>query len=198
MILLSYTTLNELILEPHTWLCKQMGLPRWTTDAMNEGKEAHKAIQGHVSGKLLDPRLKDLTVKFPIVEERDQDPRTHFLIKIDDEYSVHGYLDGIDPENKRFLEIKSSSTPWGIAKFYNLVQWKIYALSGDYQEAVFVTCTRDVRKVAKYSTPILPKHRDEAIAFIKKGIAIIESGDFSYKSSGRSRYCNYIGCPYCN
>jgi len=89
MIQLSYSTINELILEPHTWLCKQLELPRRTTDAMKEGKLAHRIIQDHVSGKVIDPRLKDIIVKFPIVEqptfntagEEIPDPATHFVVK---------------------------------------------------------------------------------------------------------------------
>lgn len=197
MITLSYSTINELILEPHTWLCKQMGLKRMTYKAMDEGKEAHLIIQKHVSGKLLDERLKNITVRFPVVEERDFDERTHFTVGIDGEYNIHGYLDGIDPENKRFLEIKTSSSPWGIAKFHKLMQWRIYALSGDFTEAVFITCTRDIQRVAMFKLDISEKHKQEALDWIKKGIAIIESGDFSYTGQGKSRYCNYINCPFC-
>jgi len=197
MITLSYTTINELINEPHTWLCKQMGLKRWTTTQMNEGKEAHRIIQQHLSGKQFDERLAGITVRFPIVEEGDRDERTHFVVKIDDEYSVHGYLDAKDPENKRLGEIKTSSTPWTLGKFYQLTQWKIYALSGDYTEAVFITGTRDLKRMAVYKTAITEKHKQEAVAWIKKGISIIEAGDFSYTGNGRSRWCNYIGCPFC-
>ena len=44
---LSYTTINDLINEPHTWLCKQMGLKKFEYSAMREGKEAHRIIQDH-------------------------------------------------------------------------------------------------------------------------------------------------------
>lgn len=196
-ILLSYSTINELINEPHTWLCKQLGLKRLTTNAMKEGKEAHGVIQAHVSGKALDERLKNITVTFPIVEEKERDERCHFTYDIDSEYSVHGYLDGLDPENKRILEIKTSSTPWGMAKFHSLMQWRIYALFGDFTEAVFITSTRDLKSPAVYTLPITDKHRQEALDWIQKGIKIIESGNFDYKGEGRSFYCNYIACPFC-
>lgn len=196
-ILLSYSTINELINEPHTWLCKQLGLKRLTTNAMTEGKEAHKVIQAHVSGKVLSEKLKDITVTFPIVEEKERDERCHFTYEIDSEYSIHGYLDGLDPENKRMLEIKTSSTPWSMAKFANLMQWRIYALFGDFTEAVFITCTRDLLKPAVYKMAITEKHKQEALAWIKKGIDIIESGNFDYTGQGRSFFCNYINCPFC-
>lgn len=197
MILLSYTTLNDLINEPHTYLCKVMGLQKFTTPQMNEGKEAHRIIQAHISDIKFDERLGMITEHFPIVEEKDQDEKTHFTYPINDTYAIHGYIDGINLENKRFLEIKTSSTPWSIQKFNKLIQWKIYALSGDFEEVVFITCTRDIRKVAKYSIKITTDHIQEALDFINKGIAILESGDFSYKGQGKSKYCNYIGCPFC-
>jgi hypothetical protein len=174
-----------------------MGLERQAFKAMDEGKEAHRIIQQHVSGKLLDTRLEKITVRFPVVEERDFDTRTHFKKGIDGLYAIHGYLDGIDPENKRFLEIKTGFIPWGIAKFHSLMQWRLYSLLGEFNEAVFITCTRDLKKVAMFKLDITEKHKQEALDWIKKGIAIIESGEFSYTGQGKSRYCLYINCPFC-
>src|SRR5579862_4855327 len=105
MITLSYTTLYDLINEPHTWLCKQMNLKKFSNEYMAEGKEAHRIIQEHISGKNFDDRLKGIAVKFPVVEETDRDERTHFTVPVASGYNVHGYLDGLDPENKRLLEI---------------------------------------------------------------------------------------------
>lgn len=51
MILFAYSTLNALINEPHTWMCKQMGLETFSTFQMEEGRDAHRVIQQHVSGK---------------------------------------------------------------------------------------------------------------------------------------------------
>ncbi len=199
MILLSYSTLNELINEPHTWLCKQMGLPRMTSRAMQEGTDAHGVIQRHVSNVEKDPRLKTLTLFFPVVETKRQDPATHFQCEINAEYSVHGYMDGKNEPEGKGLEIKTSSTPWGMTKFYNLVQWKIAALAQPWlNEMWFITCTRDLKNPMCFNTPVTDKHREQALEFIKKGIAIIEGGDFSYNGVGRSRYCNYIGCPFCS
>ena len=198
MILLSYSTLNELINCPHTWLCKQMGLQRFRTQAMQEGADAHTVIQRHVSGVERDPRLSKLMLYFPVVETRQQDPATHFEYQIDDEYSIHGYMDGKHEELERGLEIKTSSTLWGMTKFYNLMQWRIAALAQPWlKEMWFITATRDLRNPVCFTLPVTDKHRQEALAWIQRGIAIIESGDFSYDGQGRSRYCNYLNCPFC-
>src|SRR5438270_9212840 len=95
-ILLSYSTINELINCPHTYINKLLGLPRFRTQAMTEGSNAHRVIQGHLSGKLFDERLKDITLRFPIVEKADRDEQTHFTIPFNEKYFVHGYIDGSD------------------------------------------------------------------------------------------------------
>ena len=196
MITLSYTTINNLILEPHTWLCKQMGLPTFTTGAMTEGKAAHKVIQEHVSGRVIDPRLEMVKCTFKTVETKDQDPATHFLIPHSKNYAVHGYLDGLDID--RFLEIKTSSNPWSMGQFARLMQWRVYALSNPaYKTAWFITCTRDLRNPAVYKIDVTDKDRQMAREWIDKGIAIIEAGNFDYNGTGRSHFCNYIGCPFC-
>lgn len=198
MILLSYSTLNELINEPHTWACKQMGLPRKTFYFMTQGTEAHGVIQRHISGVQKDPRLTNITVEFPVVETQRQDPATHFEAKIDDEYSIHGYMDGKDEAHGRGLEIKTSSNPWGLAKFMQLPQWKMAALAQPWlKEMWFITCTRDLKNPVTFNTPVTENHKQQALDFVTKGIEIIKSGDFSYNGIGRSRYCNYIDCPYC-
>jgi hypothetical protein len=194
---LSYTTINDLINEPHTWLCKQMGLKKFEYSAMREGKEAHRIIQDHVSGVRLDERLSKITVRIPIVERFDRDPQTHFVYEVNEKYSVHGYLDGLDPESKTLMEIKTSSNPWSIGKFYYLMQWKIYALALNLDHAIFITCTRDLQRPAVYPMKITAQQKQAAKDWINKGIAILEKGDFSYNGIGRSRYCGYINCPYC-
>ncbi len=193
MIYLSYTTLNDLITCPHSWLCRQMGLSKKTFGFMTEGKEAHRIIQAHVSGKQLDPRLEKITVKFPIVEETDQDEKTHFEFAFNKKYGVHGYLDGLDLENGRILEIKTSSTPWSMNKFYQLMQWRIYALSNSvYKEAWFITTTRDLKKPNTFMLNITEKDKEKALKYIQMGIDIIESGKFDPTNTK----CNYIGCPF--
>lgn len=199
MILLSYSSLRELIAEPHTWLCKLMELPRVTTDAMKEGINCHNIIQRHVSGIEIDKRLSDITCKFAIVETKPKDPATHFEYQINNEYSIHGYMDGKDlPEPTKGLEIKTSSTPWTLGKFNSLVQWKIAALAQPtLKEMWFITSTRDLKNPSTFTIPVNERHKQEAMDFIMKGINIIESGDFEYRGRGRSFNCFYIGCPFC-
>lgn len=198
MILLSYSTLNELILEPHTWLCKQMGLKRITTFQMREGSQAHRIIQRHISNVEKDARLEAIKLFFPTVETKDFDPATHFIKRINEEYSIHGYMDGLDLEKGVGLEIKTSSTPWGITRFYNLMQWRIAAYAQEWlREMWFISCTRDLKNPIAFKLGVTEKHRKEAEEWIMKGISIIENAEFEYKGVGKSRYCNYENCPFC-
>lgn len=198
MILLSYSTINELINEPHTWLCKQMGLSRITTFQMREGSEAHKVIQRHISNVQKDERLSAINLFFPTVETEDRDPKTHFIHKLNEEYSIHGYMDGKDEEKGIGLEIKTSSNPWGMTRFYNLMQWRIAALAQPWlKEMWFISCTRDLRNPVAFKLNVTDKHREEALDWIQKGINIIENAEFEYTGTGKSRYCNYIDCPFC-
>ncbi len=201
MIVLSYTTLNSLILEPHTWLCKQMGLKTFSNIYMLEGKKAHRIIQAHVSGKQKSLLLNNLNgAYFPIVEEEEFDKRLEFYYEINDKYAIHGYMDGKDkPNPTKGLEIKTSSKPWGLMQFYRLPQWKMAALAQpSLKEMWFITATRDLSRVEKpYMIPVTEKHKQEGLEFVKKGISIIESGDFDYKGVGKSRYCFYENCPFC-
>ena len=198
MIYLSFSTLNDLVNEPHTWLCKQMGLQKRHTWQMQSGTDAHQVIQLHVSGEKNDDRLEKINATFPIVEHKKQDEATHFTFPINDEYGIHGYVDGLNPEQKSILEIKTSSKPWGLSQFYRLMQWRLYALGLPEMKSVFcITANRNLSQIKTYSFEINEQHRKEAMAWIQKGIDIIESGDFAYKDSRPSRYCGYINCPFC-
>jgi hypothetical protein len=198
MIYLSFSTLNDLINEPHTWLCKQMGLEKRKTWQMNAGTEMHQVIQQHVSGQKKDKRLDAITLTFPVVETKSQDPLTHFEIPLDEEFGLHGYVDGFNLAEKRLLEIKTSSKPWGITQFYRLMQWRIYALGMPDMDSIFlITANRELSQIKTYSIDVTDNHREEAKAWARKGINIIKQGDFRYKGEGPSRWCGYINCPFC-
>ncbi len=52
MIELSYSTMNALIHEPHTFVCKYvLGLETSTTPYLEEGSRLHRIVQNHVSGR---------------------------------------------------------------------------------------------------------------------------------------------------
>lgn len=182
---LSYSSLNN-IHNGHEWLNKQMGIPVPDYPFLSEGKEAHRIIQDHISGKKKDPRLKHIEIEFPIVEEKDFDERCKFTFQVTPEYEIFGYIDGLDPKNKRFCEIKTSSTPWSMTKFRDAMQRKIYSFALlDYEEAYLITGKKDPEKWSNgdlpkvYSIKITQKDRDDAWAWIADGIAKLEAGDFS-------------------
>ena len=140
MIELSFTTMNALIHEPHTFLCKYVhGLETFRTPAQEEGSRSHRIVQHHVSGRAEHPGLAHLPF-FPHAEQQDFDPQTKVRMPIDEDFAFIGYVDGLNPQTGQFLEIKTGSR-WGLQRFLELAQWKLYAAAlPDYREVVFVNC----------------------------------------------------------
>ena len=183
MIRLSYTSLSYLH-EGHPWINKMMGIPVPPYKFLTEGKKAHRIIQDHVSGKKKDKRLKHIEIEFPVGEEKDFDERCRFTFNFSG-YEVMGFIDGLDRENGRFLEIKTSSTAWSMKKFRDAMQRKLYALSDSgLKEAYLITGSKDPdgwesNPLKLYSIKIKQSDRNQAIDWIAKGIKILESGDFT-------------------
>jgi hypothetical protein len=184
MVRLSYTAINNLH-NGHEWINKQMKIPVPKYPFLTEGKEAHRIIQDHVSGKKKDKRLKHIEVRFPIVEEKDFDPACKFSFNLTGGYQVTGFIDGLDPENGKFLEIKTANTPWSMKKFQDAMQRKLYALAKlNYKEAYLITGSKNPddwkeKPLKVYSTKLTQKDRTDAQAWIAEGVAILEKGDFT-------------------
>ena len=203
MIELSYSTMNALIHEPHTFICKYvLGLETFTTPYLEEGSRLHHIVQNHVSGRAEHPGLAHLPY-FPHVEQRPFDPGVQVRLPIDDKFSFIGYVDGLNVQTKQLLEIKTGSV-WSKRRFLDLVQWKLYAAAlPDYAEVVLVNCsgpesTWSQRTVAVYRHAITEQDRAAARPFIARAIDIVEHIDrYPLYVKGRSRWCFYVGCPYC-
>lgn len=207
MIEVSYTTLQK-IHNGHEFLNAQMGVPVPDYPFLKEGKEAHRIIQDHVSGKAKHPLLKHIEIEFPVVEEKDFDERCRFEFEfktlgqefhLKDKYKIYGFIDGLDVDNGRFLEIKTSSTPWSMGKFKKAIQRKIYSLAlRNYKEAYIITGRKDPEKWEKeppklYSMAITQKDRQDAISWIGEALQKLEAGDFSggLDENGRCTGCFY-------
>lgn len=215
MISLSYSSLNMLHEASHQWVNKQMGIRVPDYPFLTEGNEAHRIIQQHVSGKKKHPLLEHIKYIFPVVEPDidDSDPSYWDLKEpckfefranspeVTGNYVIKGYYDGIDRDNGRILEIKSSRTLWSLSKFRNAMQRKLYGLSNSkLNEAVLITCARNVedwntQPPKVYSVPYTEKDRQEAVDWIVAGIKIIESGDFT---GGLDENGKCLGCFYGN
>lgn len=186
MIKLSYTTLNYLH-NGHEFLNAQMKIPVPLYDFLQQGKEGHRLIQAHLSGEKEHPYLKDLKVRFPITEREDFDERCKFSFLMETQigkYEIFGFVDGLDRENKRLLEIKLSNTGWTMSKFRDAMQRKLYALAyPDYGEQIIVTGSKHPEKWESnppklYSLKVSDKDLMDARGWIIKGIEILESGNF--------------------
>ena len=178
----------------HNWLNKQMGLKPEDHEYYHAGKKAHRIIQDHVSGKKPDERLLHIQYTFPIVEEVDFDSRCKFNFNFHhglldplatkNKYNIIGFVDGLDPDNKTFLEIKSADPVWSLAKFQRAMQRKLYALAKpDFKEAILITCSKDPSRWTTeaprvYSVPLTDQDRKEASDWILGGIKMIEAGQF--------------------
>lgn len=220
MIRLSYTSLNNLM-NGHEWLNRQMGIKIPEYPFLKEGNEAHRIIQDHVSGRVPSDLLKHIKVSFPIVEEisDEKDPnywkakeKCKFSKTIGDKYEIYGFIDGINEEEKKFLEIKSSSDLWSISKFKNAMQRKIYAWARpEYKEAYLITGQKDPSLWEKeppklYSLQNTDQDREEAENWILEGIKILEVGVFNkgLDENGKcmgcfwnmARYKNLANCAF--
>lgn len=186
----SYSTLNWMQTHSHCWINKMMGIKQERKYYFEEGTKAHRLIQNHVAGIEVRNDLDYLNVSFPLVEEKNFDEKLKFKFEYRG-YQIIGYFDGWNFETRQFLEIKSSATPWSIAKFKKADQRKMYALASTLdsnfpiaKEAILITGSRDPRdwatkrlKVCK--VPIVDKDYEDAKKFMDKGIDIFESGDFN-------------------
>jgi hypothetical protein len=217
-ITLSYSTINN-CLQPtnsHNWLNKQMGIKPEDKPYYHEGTEGHRIIQQYLLGKKTEPHFyKDLSgedkecipymenikYRFPIVEERDFDPKCKFTIDISESVEVIGYIDALDPENKRFGEIKLSVTPWGFRKYVNSNQKKIYSMAfPDFKEAVLITGGRNPEfweheNLKVYPVPLTDKDRKDGLKYIMEAVKLLEEGDFTggLDEDGvcRNKFCYY-------
>lgn len=201
-ILLSYSTMNGLIHEPHTWLNKQMGLPTRTTAAMQEGKDAHRILQDHCSGVKLEPLFKNLPT-FSQVETIDRDPKMEVRFKINSKYEFHGYVDGRSPERADYLEAKFGKV-WSPGDFARLVQWKLYSIGLlEYNKVWMVNAPRNPAEwndltIRVYNQDITPAHAQQGWKFIAEAIHTIEHlHEMELRTQFPSRWCNYIDCPFC-
>lgn len=202
MITLSYSTISMLYKASHNWLNKQMGLKVLDNEYFRRGKEAHKIIQEHVSGKVLCKDLGHIEYKFPIVETVDFDPNCKVEFPIDDKYKMIGFFDGINYETGQTLEIKTSDKPWSIGKFNELMQRRVYsyALNGKVKENILIWAHFDPKKwpinpPKKFSIQVIPEDSVKLMEWIKGAIKIIESGDFKggldLDGVCRDKFCLY-------
>lgn len=209
MITLSYSTIQYCLQteNSHNWLNKQMGIKVPDNEYFRNGKRLHEIIQGHLCGKKIDERLSHIQYVFPIVEERDFDPRCEFIIPINAKYRMRGFLDALDPDNLTFGEIKTSGTMWTIGQFQRSIQRKIYALAHPkYTRAIGITANIDdtkwaVERPKAYELPLTEKDREEALKWILAGIAELEKAEFKggLDENGKCtmRFCSYgINCQF--
>lgn len=195
MTRLSYSSLSNLY-NGHEWINKMLGISVPNYPFLKEGKDGHRIIQDHIADIKKHEYLKDIKVKFHIVEEKDFDERCRFSFEVDG-YEIIGFHDGRDENYRRTVEIKLSSTPWSISKFKKDVQRKLYALSNPkIEEQFLITGHRDIEKWNDdppkiYSLRPSKSDREEGLEWIKGGIAILEKGDFTggLDESGRCTGC---------
>jgi len=201
-IRLSYSTINELFAEPHTYLNKIMGIPRHTSQAMEEGKSAHKIIQEHVSGKKLNPLLDKLP-QFGIVETMDRDSKTEIKYQINDKYYLIGYADGIDLKTNSLLEVKSGKK-WTPLEFARLMQWRLYLLGLPDIKTVYLVNTPRLESdwnsdnIRIFKTTVVKNDIKNAKEYLQRAIYMIENiKDQNLYPDKKSYFCNYIGCSFC-
>ena len=89
---LSYSTLNNFYLSPHSWLNRLMGIKQPETPAMTAGKEAHRIVIDHVCGIKKDERIP-LDLHF-------EKPEYKVFADYKDEFGLYGFVDAISYKGK--------------------------------------------------------------------------------------------------
>ena len=181
-----------------------MGLEKSQPEFFKWGREKHRIVQDHVSGKKKDGRLfvdgKDLLPYFPVVEEVDFDPNLKFTSPIFwrdiPEYTLLGYMDGKNVEEGNMLELKFSSKPWSGRRFNESMQWRFYALCNDWIKNVYLfTSDWDFVSPKLYYSEVQEEDKEMARTWIDGAISIIESGNFTPPEGETCKSCFYINCP---
>lgn len=173
-----------------------LGIPVPNYPFLREGRDGHRITQDHVAGIKKHKYLKDIKVKFPIVEEVDFDKRCKFSFEVDG-YEIIGFYDGREKDYSKTLEIKFSSTPWSMKRFKDDKQRKLYALSDKrIKEQYLITGYRDIEKWEDeppkiYALTPSQGDRDEGLEWIRGGISILEKGDFT---GGLDENNKCLGC----
>lgn len=185
--ILSYTTLSNLHISPHSYINKMMGIETPENEYMTKGKSVHQIIQDHFSGKKIDPRLSNWNFKFNKVEYHCRKEYGNYLL--------HGFLDAANFATKEFLEIKSSSKPWSQSQFYNLIQAPYYALVSGLKKVVFLTCDFDLKNIKIFTQEFSDRDLHKAQGWADEAIKIIESGEFR-SDLDATAHCDNPRCPY--
>lgn len=181
---LSYSTMRLLYECPHNYLNKTAGIPQPSRPEFEEGNIAHRLIQAHLCGDCVREDLKHLAFSFPIVEKVDFDENTKFEVPFG-EHTIFGFFDGLNKEKGQLLEIKTSSSLWGVKKFKDSIQRKIYGWAmPELKEAILITSARNPEEwkfqpPKAIRVPFTNEDREEAEAWIGGAIEKIKAGDFT-------------------
>lgn len=176
---LSYSTIQATINCRQYFLNKQMDIPKLDFWYFEKGKQVHKKIQDHLSGRNIDQGLTERGLDpnkwyFPIVEEKDRDPDCHFEIDIDG-HTIEGYFDARNP-GKMLGEIKSGS--YSPRDYYKSNQRKLYYLALGDPVSVLINARDEFSKITTTTITNSEKDRQDALAFVRKGIEIVTGADF--------------------
>lgn len=172
---------------PHNYLNKINKIPQPESDALVEGKAAHRIMQDHVCGKKPHEDFEHIDLHFPIVEHFDFDPRCKFEVPFQ-EHTIIGFIDGLDKPVQynptRMLEGKFSSSPWSLNKYKNDPQRKIYGWAvRSLTEAYLITGKRrpeewKTHKIKTARVPFVTKDYADAEEWMLFAINKIKNGDF--------------------
>jgi hypothetical protein len=201
---LSFSTIDK-CLQPensHNWINKYvLKIPQEVNHFMTDGQAGHEIIQGHVSGKMPDPRIKYIKDVFPIVEEKRFDERCKFSFMID-EYEIIGFFDGLNEKIKKDLEIKlTATTPWTLSRFQKSIQRKIYKLARpDLGSTILITGSTNpelwkTEKLKRFEVAATKQDAIDAEKWIRAGIKVLEDGDYNGGLDEDGR-CNLFRCPW--
>jgi hypothetical protein len=195
---LSFSTMRLLHECPHNYVNKISGVEQPESHYLVEGRNAHRIMQDHVSGKQFHKGFAHIKHEFNVVEDVDFDPKCKFSVFVDSEFNrvdieeeaaheIYGYIDGlnslIEHNPTKMLEGKFSSSPWSASKYKKDAQRKIYGWAvPSLQEAILITGKRrpeewDTHKIKTAKVVFTEQDHREAVEYMKFAVDKIQSGD---------------------
>lgn len=188
--ILSYTTLSNLYVSPHSYLNKQLSLKPPETEAMLKGRDLHKIIQDHLLGVKKDDRLSSLDWNFQKAEVHVKKDMGEFL--------WHGYLDCCSYASKVFCEIKTGKNPWNQSRFSSSPQPAYYAYVSGLHKTLFITCDFELGQLKTFYKEFSEEDLQKAKEWAEGAQRIIIEGRLKEDLTERDGkfYCENPACPY--
>lgn len=183
--ILSYTTINNIHIAPHSYLNKLAGIKTPTSDVMNKGKEAHEKLQRHLLG----------IEKLPINLDLSFGRAEYHARKDEGDFIYHGYLDCVSFDSKTMVEIKTTgSKTWTLGDFEKHPQGAYYSWVTGFRKIFYITCKFDLSDLKTYYKEFTDEDMERSKQWALEASSKITEGKL--KEDLVDNKCVNYRCPY--